>query len=131
MTMTNALRQPCSMRTVGFLVIGLLIVHGVVPAEATAGADENPKPAAKPAEAKKAPAGANKTPNAEYIQRINERLAEKWQANKLTQSVRCTDYEFIRRASLDLIGRVATPKEVAQFLKDPPDARRAALIERL
>ncbi|HZT79425.1 MAG TPA: DUF1549 domain-containing protein, partial [Gemmataceae bacterium] len=34
-------------------------------------------------------------------------------------------------ASLDIIGRIATPQEVEQFLKDPPATRRAQLIERL
>jgi len=49
----------------------------------------------------------------------------------VTPSARCTYYEFIRRLSLDIIGRIATPKEMKQFFKDAPDVRRAWLIERL
>src|SRR5207302_2146353 len=72
-----------------------------------------------------------KSASAETVRLINEKLAEKWQANKLTPSARCTDHEFLRRASLDIIGRIATPKEISQFFKDPVDVRRAWLIERL
>src|SRR6516164_5385228 len=38
--------------------------------------------------------------DADLVLKINEQLAEKWKANQLTPSPRCTDYEFIRRASL-------------------------------
>src|SRR5262249_40347844 len=42
-----------------------------------------------------------------------------------------SDSEFIRRASLDIIGRIATPKEIETFLSEPQETRRAQLIERL
>jgi hypothetical protein len=67
----------------------------------------------------------------EIKQAINARLAEKWKENKLTPSNRASDYEFIRRASLDIIGRIATPKEISEFLRDPEAQRRAKLIDRL
>jgi hypothetical protein len=67
----------------------------------------------------------------EQIGYINEELEKKWKENKLEPSPRCSDYEFIRRASLDLIGRIATVKEISQFLSDPPRERRSRLIERL
>src|SRR5262249_36492887 len=50
-----------------------------------------------------------KAEDADQVITINERLAEKWKSNKLTPSPRCSDYEFIRRASLDVIGRIAKP----------------------
>lgn len=67
---------------------------------------------------------------------IDTRLAEAWKENKLTPSQVCTDYEFIRRASIDIVGRIATPEELDEFekdLKDPskkPHAR-SLLIDRL
>jgi len=67
----------------------------------------------------------------EIIQGINSKLAEKWKENKLTPSSHVSDHEFIRRASLDIIGRIATPKEISDFLKDPEATRRARLIDRL
>jgi len=68
---------------------------------------------------------------AETIQLINKKLEAAWEENKLTPSRLCDDYEFIRRASLDIIGRIAKPEEIAQYLKDPAPTRRSQLIERL
>src|SRR5208337_4296954 len=65
------------------------------------------------------------------IASINDEIEKKWKANKIDPSERCTDHEFIRRASLDIIGRIATYKEIDQFMKDPPRERRSRLIERL
>jgi hypothetical protein len=67
----------------------------------------------------------------EQVSFINSVLAKTWKDNKIQPSERCSDYEFIRRASLDIIGRIATVKEIQQFLKDPPRERRSRLIERL
>jgi hypothetical protein len=62
---------------------------------------------------------------------INQEIEKKWQENKVEPSERCSDYDFIRRASLDLIGRIARRKEIDDFMKDPPRERRSRLIERL
>lgn len=64
-------------------------------------------------------------------QNINRRLKQGWDANKVEPAPRCNDYEFIRRASLDIIGRVATVAEVEQYMQDPPERRRALLVDRL
>lgn len=120
--MANAVALPVSFGRVAFLIAALLFACGLPAADVTAAADETAKPAA---------AVGSKSANAEQVRLINEKLAEKWQANKLKPSDRCTDHEFIRRASLDIIGRIATPKEIHQFFKDPPEVRRAWLIERL
>jgi hypothetical protein len=68
---------------------------------------------------------------AEQVALINAQLAKLWKDNKIEPAERCTDFEFIRRASLDLIGRIATVKEIERFLKDPPAQRRSRLVERL
>jgi hypothetical protein len=67
---------------------------------------------------------------AEVIKMIDDKLEAGWKENKVTPSKPADDYEFIRRASLDIIGRVATPKEIEEYLKDPKD-RRANLIDKL
>src|SRR5438105_1905801 len=119
-------------RRVGYLVVGLLLAFGLPLADTAARVDETTKPApTTPAESKPALAVVGKSANVETVRLINDKLTEKWQDNKLTPSPRCTDHEFIRRASLDIIGRIATPKEVSQFFKDAPEVRRAWLVERL
>ena len=46
-------------------------------------------------------------------------------------SVTCTDEEFVRRASLDAIGRIPTTEEVKAFLTDSATDKRSKLIDRL
>ncbi len=67
----------------------------------------------------------------EQVRYINELIEKGWKDNKITPSDRCTDYEFIRRASLDIIGRIAKVNEITRFFEDPPERRRSKLIERL
>jgi hypothetical protein len=61
-------------------------------------------------------------------QKINELLSKAWTDNKIKPSARATDFEFLRRAYLDLIGRIATPAEVRYF---EMNRDRAKLIHRL
>jgi hypothetical protein len=68
---------------------------------------------------------------AEQVRIINEEIAKMWKEQNLTPSVKTSDYGFIRRASLDIIGRIATPEEIDRFMRDPPATRRAQLIDRL
>jgi hypothetical protein len=67
----------------------------------------------------------------EMVRTINDKLRADWDKNKITPSRYVDDYEFIRRASLDVIGRIARPEEIREFLKDPADTRRSLLIDRL
>jgi len=62
---------------------------------------------------------------------INEQIEKVWKENKITPSERCTDYEFLRRAHLDIVGRIAKLEEIDRFFKDSPERRRSMLIERL
>jgi hypothetical protein len=68
-------------------------------------------------------------------QAINKYLARAWQAEKVKPSERCSDHEFIRRATLDIIGRLATREEVDTFMADVKrlgsSPARTVLIDRL
>jgi hypothetical protein len=68
---------------------------------------------------------------ANNVKIINQKLEEGWKTEKVVPSRYADDYEFIRRASLDIIGRIATPDEIDQYMKDPEKKRRSMLIERL
>ncbi len=115
----KALRQPRRSRRLLSGFVGLLFV-----ASLTAGYG----PVSYGQDAAKASAGSDV---AEVVQIINTKIREGWAANKITPSARASDYEFIRRASLDIIGRIARPDEIARFLKDPATTRRSQLIDRL
>src|SRR5262245_40369261 len=62
---------------------------------------------------------------------IDEKLEAAWKREKVEPSAVCNDHEFIRRASLDLVGRIATPDEIDRFLSDPHESRRTRLVDRL
>jgi hypothetical protein len=85
-----------------------------------------------PAKAIKLELHKGSTPDvAEAVRVINEKLAEGWEKNKVTPSRQATDAEFIRRATLDIVGRIAKPAEIERFYKDPEATRRSLLIDRL
>lgn len=63
---------------------------------------------------------------------INEQIAAKWAEAEIKKpAARCSDNEFLRRAFIDLIGRIATPEEVIDFEQDSGKDKRARLINRL
>jgi hypothetical protein len=62
---------------------------------------------------------------------INRELALNYQSQKLTPSEKTSDQEFLRRSSLDLIGRIPTIAEQSAYMMDSPAKRRALLVNRL
>ena len=53
------------------------------------------------------------------------------QAAGVTPAPATTDYEFIRRVTLDLTGRIPTPSRVASFVADATPNKRALLVDEL
>ncbi len=54
-----------------------------------------------------------------------------WQAAGVEPAPIAGDAEFLRRVSLDLIGRIPTPAEVEAFVSSPSPDKRAALVDDL
>jgi hypothetical protein len=63
--------------------------------------------------------------------RIDARLAACWTNAKVRPVAKAEDGEFLRRASLDLVGRIPTAAEARDFLEDPDPGKREALVDRL
>jgi hypothetical protein len=62
---------------------------------------------------------------------VDELALAKWKKLGLVPSDLCTDGEFIRRATLDLCGKLPAPDQVRAFVADPSPGKRAQLIDRL
>jgi hypothetical protein len=62
---------------------------------------------------------------------IDAELAIRWQKEKLTPAEKTSDQEFLRRVSLDLIGRIPTLQEQEAYLQDAAKDRRRLLVDRL
>jgi hypothetical protein len=68
----------------------------------------------------------------EQTQKINELIAKGWEAGGVKEPAKkATDAEFLRRAFIDLIGRIPTPEEVLDFEADRSPTKRAKLVYRL
>lgn len=62
---------------------------------------------------------------------IDDLTWQKLQRLGLTPSPSAADHTFLRRASLDIIGRIPTPDEARAFLGDASAEKRAKLVDRL
>ena len=62
---------------------------------------------------------------------IDGHVWEKLQRLGITVSQPCTDEKFLRRATIDIIGRVPTIEETRKFLSDESDSKRVQLVDRL
>jgi hypothetical protein len=73
-----------------------------------------------------APPRAGTTPEIDAI------LERTWRArDNLQPSKRASDLTFLRRATLDIVGRIPTLAEITEFEKDEHPDKRARLIDRL
>src|SRR5262245_22427788 len=63
--------------------------------------------------------------------RIDERLETRWKADKVQPAPLADDAEFLRRAFLDITGRIPRPADVHEFLADTSADKRRKLIDQL
>ncbi len=106
---------------IGIVVVACLALAGGAGAGAS-GAEAAGKGPGAPKGAREARALAGK---------IDRMLAEKWAEAKITPAGPADDAEYLRRASLDLVGKIPTAAEAREFLDDPSADKRARLVERL
>jgi hypothetical protein len=62
---------------------------------------------------------------------IDKAVASRWAESKVTPAPAADDAEFLRRVSLDLVGRIPSVAEVRTFLADTAPDKRARIVEKL
>lgn len=63
---------------------------------------------------------------------INEELSKAWAASELKPSKKASDYEFVRRVFIDIVGRIPTVEEARDYAElDTRPNKKAELIRRL
>ena len=63
--------------------------------------------------------------------RVDELVVEKLRVLGIVPSELCNDFEFLRRASLDIAGTLPTPREVELFIADSAADKRSQKIDEL
>jgi hypothetical protein len=62
---------------------------------------------------------------------IDRQISKMWTDAAVPNADRSDDAEFLRRASLDIVGVLPSPDEILEFLQDPRPDKRAAKIDHL
>ncbi len=70
-------------------------------------------------------------PNPVVENDIDRLVFDKLRKLQIQPSELCSDTDYLRRATLDLTGRLPTLEETQTFIADPTDAKRANLVDRL
>ena len=104
------------MRRIGAGVLVLILARGVVAGESD----------------RARPDHSVRGREAESLARvIDARLEARWKQLGITPVARAQDGEFLRRVSLDLVGRIPTAAEARDFIDDPSPAKRGQVVDRL
>ena len=88
-------------------------------------------PAAKAAPKKSIPIVPIPATSGEMTARVNQLVEALWKEKKIVPVDQTSDEAFLRRVYLDVIGRVPTVGEYAQFFELHPEVRRRRLIDQL
>jgi hypothetical protein len=62
---------------------------------------------------------------------LDKLLAAELREDHIQPAARTTDDAFLRRISLDLTGKLSTPSELTEFLRDKDPAKRSKVIDKL
>src|SRR5262245_23847214 len=112
-------------RSLGLGLLCLTLLPAGVAADTPKEKPRTEKPAVKKKKA------AEKLDARALAARIDELVAAKWKDQKVKPAPQASDAEFLRRAYLDLAGRIPRVSEVREFLADKDKDKRWKLIDEL
>src|ERR1700722_427240 len=119
-------------RMIRFSMTALAVALMCLIAGPTVAEDPKPKIDTKPATETKPPVEPKSSGASPQAQKINEMIAKGWESAGIKKPAeKANDFEFMRRAFIDLIGRIPTPEEIIDFELDKSTNKRAKLVHRL
>ena len=65
------------------------------------------------------------------VHRVNQRIRDRWEQEKVIPAAQADDAEFLRRVYLDLAGQIPPVSAVRRFLDDPAPQKRHAIVKEL
>ena len=104
------------------MLVMVFLCYGQVNAQESTSSAADPEPETGPAPS------FRKDAIPERLGYIDTYLEEAWSAEKVKPSPNCTDSEFLRRAYLDLLGRIPSIRESQAFFASKDSSKRAKLI---
>ncbi len=76
-------------------------------------------------------AAAERQDDQRLVRLIDDSLQRHWRKHQVTPAPVCDDATFLRRLTLDLLGRIPTSAEATSFLDDKSPQKRADAVQRL
>ena len=77
------------------------------------------------------PCAVSAQTDAEIVAEINRHVQQAWKDNGVQPSPRAEDGEFVRRVSLDTVGRIPELGTLLTFLQDTTPDKRARYVDQL
>ncbi|MCS7160086.1 MAG: DUF1549 domain-containing protein, partial [Gemmatales bacterium] len=77
------------------------------------------------------PGASGSVVDEDVIRYINTTLEKAWQDNGIEPSRPASEYEWLRRVYLDVVGRIPTVAEIEAYLKMPAATRRKQVVQAL
>lgn len=65
------------------------------------------------------------------VQYVDQQIRQTWSDNEVKPSAEATDEEWVRRAYLDLIGRIPSIEEINRWMEDGSPRRKMTLVDSL
>lgn len=109
-------------------VTGMLYSHNAADASRATGAQMNGMPSAPGGSRTYTGESSSSTSSNNLIDTF---IFKAFKQQGVTPAAKTTDYEFIRRVTLDLTGRIPTADRVSSFVADTNPSKRAALVDEL
>jgi hypothetical protein len=130
----DALRRGAAMTLtlVGLLSFVAWNVATGQPSEKPATGKDAAKDSAEPAKQPTTRGSGGGSSDADIIAYINEQIETGWKDNKITPAQTASNHEFLRRAYLDIVGRIPSIEEINTFFNARGyGANRALLVKKL